>query len=226
MQERFCVAARHMSCLLLLWLTEATSGNRATAFSISADSYLPDGPYKWCAADRISAQRLPETSQKSWEAPTMSLLADIEVNQTSNCDPVGQVTQISRRRQFCYILSTGSSPIGCDWDSLCMIETSVSYTCCIKAEHNIFWPGPKYSNVVLRISPEVGREILLMLTRWTNAFSSIFSSCFPIHICLSDARIVTDDQEVAATGSLAYLLCWVYMDLLQSNILILPSLPN
>ena len=66
--------------------------------------------------------------------------------------------------------------------------------------------GPKYSNVVLRILPEVGREILLMLTRWTNAFSSIFSSCLPIHLCLGDARIVTNAQEVAATGSLAYLL--------------------
>jgi len=48
--------------------------------------------------------------------------------------------------------------------------------------------GPKYSNVVLRISP-------------------IFSSCFPLHLCLDDARIVTNAHEVAATGSLAYLLC-------------------
>ena len=46
-----------------------------------------------------------------------------------------------------------------------------------------------------------------MLTKWTNAFSSTFSSCFPTHLCLDDARIVSNAQEVAATGSLAYLLC-------------------
>lgn len=67
--------------------------------------------------------------------------------------------------------------------------------------------SPKYSNIVLRISPEVGRENTSDAHYVDERLLQHLFFVLSYPSLPGDARIVTNAQEVAATDSLPYLLC-------------------